>query len=273
MTVPLNKAAPVNAPVSIRLFTVLVLLTHVLLCGCKRSQSGADREPQVASTRGWKVGSSNDLATIIQVGLSRREILDRLGPPDDIVELVGGGFSIEYFIRAEQIRSSILVREEIFGFSVYIKDDKVIRWSPMYGSPVIRKPDKVRSLPTTDLGSKKLSFWLVHEKPVDGGRQVDTNIIPTAAYIGTQPLLSVERLKAVSETDRWTEIELNESDAPALDELTAQNRGRRLLIMLGNTSLAAPLITSPSREGRVQILWPTGVSNSGRDTLRDMLNK
>jgi preprotein translocase subunit SecD len=123
-----------------------------------------------------------------------------------------------------------------------------------------------RSHAATESGSLSLSFYLVSEKKIDGGRFINTPDCPKLGYIAAKPDLIITRLVAVNETvshefiidvdkngkqtktpvDRLAlEITILPEDAQKLETLTRQNIGKRLLVMLGDETLVAPNINSP----------------------------
>ena len=125
-----------------------------------------------------------------------------------------------------------------------------------------------RGYSATDTKSVALSFYLVSEEKIDGGRFIDTLDFPKLGYIAAKPDLIITQLVAVSESvahSSMGKIDKNGKliettplpDSPALDvtilaedaqkltALTEHNIGKKVLLMLGDVPLMAPRINSP----------------------------
>jgi preprotein translocase subunit SecD len=116
-----------------------------------------------------------------------------------------------------------------------------------------------------------LTFYILSEEKIEGGRFIDTPAIPQAGFIGDKPDLTVTKLEAVHPdksarivTDAngnptvvsnapALAIELSPVDAKAFAALTEKAFGKRLLVMLGNKPLIAPVVRTPIETGRVSL--------------------
>jgi preprotein translocase subunit SecD len=119
-----------------------------------------------------------------------------------------------------------------------------------------------------------LKFYFVSDKPVSGGRYIDTAACPKVGYITNTPNLVVSHLQAVStntvqttthyngevsvRTNTAISIQMTAADAKLLAGLTRENIGHRILITLGERPLMAPIIESPIESGDFQITLPDG---------------
>jgi len=112
-----------------------------------------------------------------------------------------------------------------------------------------------------------LSFYLVSDVKLEGGRYIDTVEFPKLGYIAAQPDLVVTQLVAVRETvthpfmltpgkdgalaqtplpDRPAlEIQILPKDSQQLEALTQDNIGKQMLMMVDGMPLIAPRINSP----------------------------
>ena len=103
-----------------------------------------------------------------------------------------------------------------------------------------------------------LKFFVVSESPVAGGRNIDTTDLPKLGYIGAQPAMLVRSLQSVTNApnvtstyagkttyERAIQIKMFPADAKRFADLTRENLGKRLLLMLGDTPLIAPVIRMP----------------------------
>jgi hypothetical protein len=125
----------------------------------------------------------------------------------------------------------------------------------------------IRGYSLTDSPSTALSFYIVSERKIEGGRFIDTLDLPKLGYIAIKPDLIITQLVAVSETVSHSSmvkidkdgnrIETPLPDSPALnitilpadkkkfEVLTGHSVGRRMLMMLGDVPLMAPTVETP----------------------------
>jgi preprotein translocase subunit SecD len=125
-----------------------------------------------------------------------------------------------------------------------------------------------------DTTNALLTFYTVSEEKIDGGRFIDTPAIPKAGYIAAKPDLTITALRdvypqksagfsimttngnhaVVSNTPvRALTIVLSPQDAKRFATLTEQAVGKRLLVMLGDKPLTAPVVRSPIQPGTMVI--------------------
>jgi len=120
-----------------------------------------------------------------------------------------------------------------------------------------------------------LTFYMLSDEKIDGGLFIDTPAIPKAGYIAAKPDLTVTRLGDVypqksagfsimtdtngnrtvvsnTPTPALT-IALSPVDAKAFAALTQRALGKRLLVMLGDKPLTAPVVRSPIETGTMVI--------------------
>ena len=89
----------------------------------------------------------------------------------------------------------------------------------------------------------RLSFFVVYENEGDDRRLVNSELLSKPGYIGAQPGLELREIKAVEKAGSLEiDLEMGATDAVVLHELTRQNVGRRLLLMLDGEPLMAPYI-------------------------------
>jgi len=120
---------------------------------------------------------------------------------------------------------------------------------------------------SSDVTSDPLSFYVVSEGKIEGGRFIDTLDFPKLGYIAAAPDLVVTRLQAVvpdisrersvmvdKDGKRTVEplreraafhIRMHPAEARKFTALTEQAVGKRLLVMLGDSPLIAPRVMSP----------------------------
>lgn len=114
-----------------------------------------------------------------------------------------------------------------------------------------------------------LRFFVVSDEKIPDGRYLDTAEFPKLGYIRNTPDLVVSNLQSVTtNTASWLEtyqgkqtqksapafqILMLASDSKRFSELTRTNLGHRLLLMLEERPLIAPVIMSPIESGSIQV--------------------
>ena len=127
----------------------------------------------------------------------------------------------------------------------------------------------------TDTTKAVLSFYVVSEEKIDGGRLIDTLDLPKLGYIAAKPDLVITQLVAVSQTvvadggiydkdgkqigrpgpDRAAlDIMIRSEDSRKFEALTKENIGKRVLMMLGDVPLIAPIVQSPISTQSFQVI-------------------
>jgi preprotein translocase subunit SecD len=113
----------------------------------------------------------------------------------------------------------------------------------------------------------QLTFHIISEAKIDGGRFIDTPALPKVGYIGSSPDLTVTRLREVfaqkeagyaitgetngthrvvpSHPPRSLAVQLQPEDAKRFEELTERALNKRLLVMFGGEVLSAPWVRAP----------------------------
>jgi preprotein translocase subunit SecD len=115
-----------------------------------------------------------------------------------------------------------------------------------------------------------LSFFVVSDTAIPGGRYIDTAEFPKLGYISNAPSYVLTRLREVSTND-VTEISIMDrtsvstNTSPAVDirmfrtdgesfaEFTRQNIDRKVLLMLRDKPLLAPMVRAPIETGSIQL--------------------
>ena len=106
-----------------------------------------------------------------------------------------------------------------------------------------------------------LSFYIVNNEQVPGGRFIDTADFPKLGYIATAPDLVIRSLSAATleTTDPYSSnypaiiILMRPDDAQQFAALTKRATGRKVLLMLGDTALTAPRVMEPVTNGSVAL--------------------
>ncbi|HEY3762802.1 MAG TPA: hypothetical protein VGN23_13740 [Verrucomicrobiae bacterium] len=143
----------------------------------------------------------------------------------------------------------------------------------------------------TGTDNNALLFYIVSDQNVAGGHFVDTPDFPKLGYISLKPELTITHLERVTEIVKHTDAVLVDKngkrtvapmDQPALNiqfspedvtkfgELTKQNYGKQMFVMIGNVPLLAATIDSPILSKSFDLSIP---EHSRLKTIEDKLKK
>lgn len=217
------------------------------------------------------VHTEESLGKLLRVGMSRDKVTNALGKPSLTMDIDGGYVRFDYFFPYEGGPGPR--RFVVSGVAVYLKDDKVVRWGPHYGtvggyregdSDVLVEP--VRNANGSTNKPLLLTIWTLSTNRIGKGRYIDTQRLPQAGFIPEQPDLRIERLNELSQSrevvlndkDQEVEnpllkIELAPEDVGAFKRFTERNVGKRILIMVDDTPVDALRINAPISLGRFMI--------------------
>ena len=235
--------------------------------------------------------TEESLTNQIRVGMSKDALISVLGSPRKTSRSEGGDVRFYYSFETPEVPGPR--RYVVTGISVYLRDDKVTRWVPSEhgtiggdkeGNQPIRIPPK-RS-PTSQVASNSyLTFWVVSDRQIEGGRYIDTELMPKLGFIAKEPSLRILRLKELlQEREAIRTVENNESeklllevglvleDAMAFEKLTKENQGKKLLIMVGETPVMDATIFVVISKGQFKLLPKDQKAfNELRDKLAELL--
>lgn len=238
----------------------LVFATVSLFCACGPTSNSVEKTKASAirSAKPLKHLREEDLAKLLSVGMSKEEVFKTLGnPPFDPIPAEGGFTNLHYLF---EVADRSTPEPFISGVTVVIKENKVVRWTPISrsGSPSVTT--KQISPKSEQLGKDNqlvaVSLWLLTTNMIDGGRYINTEKLPKLGYIPKEPSLTITRLKSledVSDIEPTLRLTLVDDDAVTLQKITSENIGRKLLVMVGEHPLIAPQINTVISSGRLQI--------------------
>ena len=119
-----------------------------------------------------------------------------------------------------------------------------------------------------------LDIFLLSEGPLQDYHFIDTPAYPKLGYVAPRPDLVISHLKGVSIGEpsdsaagpaeknsagkSSLEMRLTPADAEALETFSAANVGKRIVFMLGERPLFAPILRTPLSTQTIQINPPEG---------------
>jgi len=102
-------------------------------------------------------------------------------------------------------------------------------------------------------GSMNLKLFLVSDHPMAAGQFVDSDLFPKLGWISKKPDLEIPTLKSVVwriNLKAWqVDVSLDEDDAAKFGHLTEANVAKKLLIVVGDKLVSAPVIRSRLSDG------------------------
>lgn len=237
------------------------LVVAVMLSMC----TGCHQDKTRSSPLGKPWYTEADLDELLRTNMSRQEVFRLLGRPlTGRGDVTTDGTLIYHFLLLEELPRNA-PNLFVSGVTVRFQNDKVINWSPVYHGTIANKgySPSTRVQPATNGMAPHISFWIVSEEAVPAGRYIDTPELPKLGYIGSRPDLTITELKSAT----WAKelapvtpspsgelaIELTDRDSGALKRLTETNVLRRLLLMVDDKPITAPVILMPIGGGVLAI--------------------
>jgi hypothetical protein len=158
----------------------------------------------------------------------------------------------------------------VYAVSLMITNGQLASWGYAFAGPERetqgRKPSNEsksaegKSAPAA--GGPALKLFVVSSKAVAGGHFIDTEQLPKLGFVAADPNMTINVLRRVTVEERslpveqegrrtvWTfGIRLTEGDGRSLAALTATNLSKRILIMVSDTPVSAPIVRAPLQTG------------------------
>ena len=133
---------------------------------------------------------------------------------------------------------------------------------------------------SSNRASVPLSFYVVSDQKIEGGRFIDTPDFPKLGYIAGTPDLVVTRLESValdvsppfSETRPAVSIAMCSQDAPSFTALTERAIDKKLLLMQGDTPLIAPRVKARIPSASLMLTFGEGTDpKKAADDLKKLV--
>ena len=247
-----------------RWFSIWLLLILVSGCGRKSDDakdSGTNLHPEIQTTA--------ELRRRLVPGMPTNEIIASFGKPLWVEGLGEGRTDWQYglsgFPADDAMRGTLVV-----GFNAEITNGHLAWWGCTYMHDPTGENARMLPIGKTNAGSQEeppvLKVFIVSDKPLVNGRQIDTPQFPKLGFISGAPSLGIKRVKEVtlrenvvpqadnnSSTNWQFGVSLIPDDATGLASLTASNVGSKILMMVGDVPVIAPVIRAPLENGKFVI--------------------
>ena len=263
----------INFGVRSRPLFVLSCLVAFSLSGCIVNADPVREQPSDKSSRGQnkvEIKNVTDLNKILTSGMTTNEIALRLGSPDWEQEEANGDLEWHYqlppFPADDQMRGTYVV-----GVIMNLTNGCLRNWGCMYLDRVTNGTLIGKQSLSVSINEKHpavMTFFLIHDRPVAGGKFIDSKQLPKLGYISSNPEFVIRQLKNVSLEGRksagpagaatnWVfKCSLNEKDAAQFEKFTAVNISKRILIVVNDEPIVAPTILASIKNGSFDITCP-----------------
>jgi len=234
-----------------------LLIASTWAVGCNRESAGI-----LSRQKSVKVYTEAELNKLIVVGMSAADVTNQFGSPGSAIEIDQGFVMWTYSFPLQSEKAGL----HLAGFSIYLKDEKVEKWSPVMEE----------SRQTFQAGNNQESFgqqafqiFVASDDLTNLANTVDSEGIADASKLKASPNLEFKAKVFAGSSDNKRPGEqtvilvLSEQDASKLKDLSENSFGKRLLIVCRNKVIAAPVVSAPlaSRQVMVTVKNSTVLNN------------
>jgi hypothetical protein len=199
---------------------------------------------------------------LIAPGMSAADVTKQFGSPGSITEIGQGIVMWTYSFPIQPERTEL----HLGGFSVYLKDGKVEKWSPVMEES--RKTFGAGATPGA-FGEQSFRLFVANDRLTNVANAVESDGSADASSLKASPDLEfrAQVFTGSSGNERPGEqtviLVLAQQDASKLEVLTQDNFGKRLLIVCRNRAIAVPVISAPfvSRQVMFTVKGPSALSS------------
>jgi len=226
------------------------------LAGCSPQQSGKGFPSEAA------------LEQLVHPGMRYSELVKAVGKPS--FEDAQNELKVLTYIAPV---SNVPPRRDGWaGFEVVLRDEKVLKWMPILaGVPGGSAQPPSPSAETSVVAREEkipLKVFVVSDGQVADGRQIEIPLAGQIGQISKMPQMIITNLVSLEPLGEPSNpgfvIQLQASDAKALEKLTSENVGKHLALVFGSRIVAAPLVTQPLSTGKIIL------SSLPKDAYRDL---
>jgi len=220
------------------IYFLSVVIGFALLAGCSQQsvkpQSGVD--PATAT----KNYTEAELDKLITEGMTLAEVTNVFGLPGSENKVDDNIILLNYMFRFDENRVGMS------GFSIDLKNERVVRWTPIIQGEGYAKQGGV---PQGALGEHSFNVYLGIGSMTNYVNAIDAKEVSSAGNFKAEPDASFTAKVFAGNSARIAGeydiiLVVGEDGVPKLNELIESNMGKRLLISWHNKIIAAPLIST-----------------------------
>lgn len=242
-------------------------LAIVLLTSCSNQDTTELPSPARADLAS-NIQSLAELKKILVPGISTNSIVSRLGTPVERHSFTNNVESWRYAL-AFLPETHAWGTSYITGALLVISNAQLASWGfDSVGVSTVQHQAIGSNVAASD-GTRQdpgvIELYVVETNSIPGGRFVNTTRLPGLGYISSTPIMVITKLKSLNlektivasggtnETVWMFATYLLSEDAEKLKFATANNIGRRLLVVVNNEPIVAPKVVSPLETGAIGI--------------------
>jgi hypothetical protein len=238
----------------------IFLLALCLAVGCDRDQVPTHN----AGGNRVKTYTDPELKSLITLGMTSQEVTNVFGPPGSAIPIESGVFMWTYMFPLQAEDAAL----HLSGFTIYLKDSKVIKWSPVMGESQQSNKTADSQAPS---GRKPFQIFLATDDLTNIANVLDISGSADASALERPPDLAFEAQLFLGKNGNGSpgmqtiRLVLSEQDAAKLKSLTEDNFGKRLLVVYQKNVIAAPLISAPITSRQVTFAIKTNFNAISRN--------
>jgi hypothetical protein len=233
--------------------SVVLLIVLALAVGC-----GEQVAPNLhtAPARSTPKYTEAELNKLIVPGMTTAELTAKVGDPGSAIQVSTNLFMATYLFRFDP------QNEGLAGFSVYIADGHVTKWSPITGDS---HKTFVPGGSARSFGEQSFQLFLATDELKSMVDIINTEGSADASGVTAPPVMTFKaNVSTVINSkgrpgEQTVMLLISDHDASRLKDVTENNIGNRMLIVCHNRGIAALVISQPI--GFRQLMFPVKNSN------------
>jgi hypothetical protein len=214
---------------------------------------------QVRTAGETNQNAQNYLQSILHVGESPRDLIERFGPPLGKFETQSNELCLDFHF-SDQNQTSAARSAGVRGFAAFFVSNKLVHWDPVYESRSAQfENSSVKHAPFAFKANHAvIMFSVVSQEQRDDEVYVNTPKFPNLGYIKKSPDLAIfsGQYIAYDSTQNATptiELLLSREDGEKLHTLTSENVGSQMALLVDTQIVLAPYVQGPISDGQVTL--------------------
>jgi hypothetical protein len=216
--------------------------------------------------------SEDMVRRVVVPGTTKETVEKAFGLPLVTMPMQQNGGTMAIYSLPE-VGSPVAFQNKFTGFQVQYKGDRVEKWFPVYSDRSVSRTSEsgqdlqARTNQSNTNLSEGISFYVASEAKLDDGIHVDTPLLQDVGYIAKTPALTINKIESAiagkeivgAGTNQETPtliIRLPENAAQSLRNFTEKQIGKRVVIAVDHTLVAAPYILTPINNGQFSVSFP-----------------
>jgi hypothetical protein len=237
-----------------RLVSSFILFTLALLAGCAKSSPEAASESE---SRPEKVYTEVELRKLIVPGMQKAEVINIFGNSSSEIQVATNLAMIVYTFPSEVMSGKEALH--LTGFTINMRDGKVVDWSPMMGESheQFRRPEDSEA--QFSYGEHTFELYSVSDMltnavaSFESGSSVTEDALKVSADFVFNAQVFAADLASGASSNKPIRLVIHDQDIPKLSRFTEGNVGKQVVIATQNKIIAAPRISMPITSSQFQL--------------------